>query len=57
VVLRDEASTSTLSQQRYREMYDSQRGSHQPGTPALPVPNDATLPPPVMAPRPATGQP
>ncbi len=57
VVLRDEASTSTLSQQRYREMYDSQRGSHQPGTPALPVPNDATLPPPVLAPRPATGQP
>jgi general secretion pathway protein D len=57
VVLRDEASTSTLSQQRYREMYDSQRGSHQPGTPTLPVPNDAALPPPVLAPRAVPGQP
>ena len=49
VVLRDENSTQVLSQQRYREMYDAQQQSHTPGTPAMPVPNDVTVPQPARA--------
>lgn len=44
VVLRDENSTSALSQQRYREMNEAQQGSHQPASPVAPVANDAQLP-------------
>ena len=44
VVLRDENSTSTLSQQRYREMFEAQQGSHNPGSAVAPVANDAQLP-------------
>ncbi|MEY2780640.1 MAG: type secretion system protein [Pseudomonadota bacterium] len=44
VVLRDENSTSTLSQQRYREMFEAQQGSHKPGSAVAPVANDAQLP-------------
>lgn len=49
VVLRDENSTQVLSQQRYREMYDAQQQSHTPGTPAMPVPNNVTVPQPARA--------
>ena len=45
VVLKDESSTSTLSQQRYREMFEAQQRSHDSGSAVAPIANDAQLPP------------